>query len=70
MGILPSLARLEQEHAHQGHRDRFHDDLAHRNDLFPLQNIEEVIVVHKAFLVLWIQTINDLSFSHRSQGQD
>ena len=62
MGILPNLARLEQGHAHQEHRDRFHDDQVHHNDQFPLQSIGEVIVVHKAFLVLWIQTINDLSF--------
>ena len=41
MGILPSLARLEQEHAHREHRDQFHDDQAHRNDLFPPQSIEE-----------------------------
>ena len=34
MGILPSLAILEQGHAHQEHRDQFHDDQAHRNDLF------------------------------------
>ena len=40
MGILPSLAKLEQEHAHREHRDQFHDDLAHRNDLFPLLSIE------------------------------
>ena len=40
MGILPSLARLEQAHAPQEHRDQFHDDQAHRNDLFPLQSIE------------------------------
>ena len=39
MGILPSLARLAQEHAHREHRDQSHDDQAHRNDPFPLQSI-------------------------------
>ena len=40
MGILPSLAILEQGHAHQEHRDQFHDDQAHRNVQFHQQNIE------------------------------
>ena len=40
MGILPSLARLAQEHAHREHRDQFHDDQVLHNDLFPLQSIE------------------------------
>ena len=39
MGILPSLAILEQEHALQEHRDQFHDDQVHRNVQFPLQSI-------------------------------
>ena len=70
MGIPPSLARLEQGHAHQEHRDQFHDDQAHRNALFPYRVLWEVVVVHKAFLVLRIQTINDLRFTHWCQGQD
>ena len=40
MEILPNLARLEQEHVHREPHDQFHDDQAHRNDLFPLQSIE------------------------------